>query len=58
LSDNPEESHVMGYVSEAYALRRYAEELERRRSIDEQDVGIFSPGTANEAEETATSQRG
>ena len=56
--DNPEERHVMGYVSEAYALRRYAEELERRRSIDEQDVGIFSPGTANEAEETATSQRG
>jgi hypothetical protein len=48
----------MGYVSEAYALRRYADELERRRSIDEQDVGIFSPGTANEAEETATSQRG
>jgi CIC family chloride channel protein len=56
--DDPEQRHVIGYVSEAYALRRYAQELERRRSIDEQDAGIFSPGTDNQPGGPATPKRG
>lgn len=47
--DNTERLHVVGYVSEAYALRRYAQELERRRSIGEDDAGIFSPTTGTKA---------
>jgi chloride channel protein, CIC family len=50
--DNAEARHVIGYLSEAYALRRYAQELERRRSVGGDDAGIFSPttGTAGAAE--------
>ncbi len=48
--DNAERRHVVGYVSEAYALRRYAQELERRRSIGEDDAGIFSPTTGTTAD--------
>jgi len=29
-----QERRIIGYVSEAYALRRYSEELERRRAED------------------------
>lgn len=47
--DDVEQRHVVGYVSEAYALRRYAQELERRRSIGEDDAGIFSPTTGTNA---------
>jgi CIC family chloride channel protein len=47
--DNAEQRHVVGYVSEAYALRRYAQELERRRSVGEDDAGIFSPNTGTTA---------
>jgi chloride channel protein, CIC family len=47
--DDAERRHVVGYVSEAYALRRYAQELERRRSIGEDDAGIFSPTTGTTA---------
>jgi CIC family chloride channel protein len=43
--DDPEHKRVIGYVSEAYALRRYAQELERRRSLGGDDAGIFSPAT-------------
>jgi len=43
--DTAENRHILGYVSEAYALRRYAQELERRRSLGEDDAGVFSPGT-------------
>jgi chloride channel protein, CIC family len=43
--DDPDGRHVVGYVSEAFALRRYAQELERRRSVGEDDAGIFSPTT-------------
>ena len=39
---------VIGYLTEAYALRRYASELERRRGDRQDDAGIFSP-TAAEA---------
>lgn len=48
--DQPEERRVIGYVSEAYALRRYAQELERRRSIGRDDAGIFSPASGTEAD--------
>jgi chloride channel protein, CIC family len=41
--DNPEDRRVIGYLSEAYALRRYAHELERRRGSRPDDAGIFSP---------------
>ncbi len=42
--DNPEDRRVIGYLSEAYALRRYAQELERHRGTRHDDAGIFSPG--------------
>jgi chloride channel protein, CIC family len=41
--DNPEDRRVIGYLSEAYALRRYAQELERHRGTRHDDAGIFSP---------------
>ena len=36
---------VIGYVTEAYALKRYAQELERRRSAElgEQDLFALGP---------------
>jgi CIC family chloride channel protein len=33
---------VVGYISEQYALRRYNQELERRRSADFGERGLFS----------------
>ena len=41
--DNPDGRRVLGYLSEAYALRRYAHELERHRGAQQDDAGIFSP---------------
>jgi chloride channel protein, CIC family len=41
--DNPDGRRVLGYLSEAYALRRYAYELERHRGTLQDDAGIFSP---------------
>ena len=41
--DNPEDRRIIGYLSEAYALRRYAHELERHRGARQDDAGIFSP---------------
>ena len=41
--DNPENRRIIGYVSEAYALRRYAHELEAHRGARQDDAGIFSP---------------
>ncbi|MBO0736223.1 MAG: chloride channel protein [Alphaproteobacteria bacterium] len=41
--DNKEDRRIIGYLSEAYALRRYAHELERRRGGRPDDAGIFSP---------------
>jgi len=35
---------VIGYVTEAYALRRYAQELERRRSAELGEQDLFSLG--------------
>jgi chloride channel protein, CIC family len=41
--DNPEDRRAIGYLSEAYGLRRYAQELERHRGTRHDDAGIFSP---------------
>jgi chloride channel protein, CIC family len=37
---------VVGYMTEAYALRRYAQELERRRSAELGEQDLFSLGQA------------
>jgi chloride channel protein, CIC family len=47
--DNPDGRRVLGYLSEAYALRRYARELERHRGARQDDAGIFSPNTGDAA---------
>jgi chloride channel protein, CIC family len=52
--DNPDSRRVLGYLSEAYALRRYAHELERHRGARQDDAGIFSPS----AGDATTGQRG
>jgi chloride channel protein, CIC family len=44
--DNPENRRIIGYLSEAYALRRYAHELEAHRGARQDDAGIFSPAAA------------
>ncbi|HEU0157511.1 MAG TPA: hypothetical protein VFQ82_15680, partial [Stellaceae bacterium] len=45
--DNPEHRRIIGYLSEAYALRRYAHELERHRGTRQDDAGIFSPAAGD-----------
>jgi CIC family chloride channel protein len=35
---------VIGYMTEAYALRRYSQELERRRSAELGEQNLFSKG--------------
>jgi CIC family chloride channel protein len=42
ISDE-QERRVLGYLTEQYALRRYSEELERRRAAGD-DSGVFAPG--------------
>jgi CIC family chloride channel protein len=36
------DKHIVGYLTEAYALRRYNQELERRRSLDTGERDMFS----------------
>jgi CIC family chloride channel protein len=43
--DNTEDRRVIGYLSEAFALRRYAHELEQHRGGRPDDAGIFSPAS-------------
>jgi len=43
--DNTKDRRIIGYMSEAYALRCYARELERRRGGRQDDAGIFSPAS-------------
>ncbi len=43
ISDE-KERRILGYVTEQYALRRYSEELERRRAAGDES-GLFSPAT-------------
>jgi chloride channel protein, CIC family len=45
--DNEKDRRIIGYMSEAYALRRYAHELERHRGGREDDAGIFSPASGD-----------
>lgn len=45
--DNAKDRRIIGYMSEAYALRRYAHELERRRGGRQDDAGIFSPASGD-----------
>ena len=40
--DSAEAMEIIGYLTEAYALRRYNQELERRRAESEGDSGLFS----------------
>ncbi len=47
--DSAEHRRIIGYVSEAYALRRYAHELEAHRGARQDDAGIFSPVAADAA---------
>lgn len=44
--DSDAERKLVGYLSEAYALRRYNQELERRRQEEGGDGGIFGPARA------------
>lgn len=39
-----DDRRVLGYLTEAYALRRYAQELERRRSAELGEPDLFSVG--------------
>jgi chloride channel protein, CIC family len=45
--NNVKDRRIIGYMSEAYALRRYAQELERHRGGRQDDAGIFSPATGD-----------
>jgi chloride channel protein, CIC family len=47
--DNAKDRRIIGYLSEAYALRRYAQELERHRGGRQDDAGIFSPTAGDPA---------
>jgi CIC family chloride channel protein len=40
--DDPARMGVLGYLTEAYALRRYNQELERRRGEAERESGLYS----------------
>jgi len=42
--ESPTEKKVIGYLSEQYALRRYNQELERRRSAELGERDLFSVG--------------
>ncbi|CAN5401201.1 chloride channel protein [soil metagenome] len=41
---SPTERHVVGYLTEQYALRRYNQELERRRTAELGERDLFSVG--------------
>ncbi|MGH7061308.1 MAG: CBS domain-containing protein, partial [Stellaceae bacterium] len=45
--DDTQRRRILGYLSEAYALRRYAYELERHRGARQDDAGIFSPAAGD-----------
>ena len=55
--DNPKDRRIIGYLSEAYALRRYAQELERHRGGRQDDAGIFSPASATRADRAASNHK-
>jgi CIC family chloride channel protein len=41
---SPSDPRVIGYMTESYALRRYSQELERRRSAELGEQNLFSVG--------------
>ena len=41
--ESKENRQVLGFVTEAYALRRYSQELERARARDLGDASLFGP---------------
>jgi CIC family chloride channel protein len=45
--DNPRERHILGYLSEAYALRRYYRELEARHREELGDDALFDAHRAH-----------
>ncbi len=45
--DSREGLHPVGYMTEAYALRRYNQELERRRGLDLGDSNLYSSAVRN-----------
>jgi CIC family chloride channel protein len=54
--DSTETRRILGYLSEAYALRRYAHELERHRGARADDAGIFSPASDDQPRPAAAPQ--
>jgi CIC family chloride channel protein len=50
--DNPTDRHVVGFLTEAYALRRYSHELEARRGEDLGESELFGPTRAPTATKT------
>lgn len=55
--DNPKDRRIIGYLSEAYALRCYARELERHRAGGQDDAGIFSPAAAEVSSKPAQREK-
>ena len=47
--DGAETMEIVGYLTEAYALRRYNQELERRRAESEGESGLFSSAVRDES---------
>ena len=47
--DSRTERRIVGYITEAYALRRYTQELERRRSAELGEHDLFSIGPTPQA---------
>ena len=41
--DNPRDRRIVGYLTEAFALRRYYRELEARHREELGDEGLFTP---------------
>src|SRR5689334_11964443 len=41
--DSGKDRHIIGYLSEAAALRRYSQELERNRAEEQGESAIFAP---------------
>lgn len=44
--DNADSRHLLGYLTEAFALKRYNQELERRRAEESGEAGLFSPAAS------------
>jgi CIC family chloride channel protein len=44
--NNGHERRVVGSLTEAFALRRYAQELERRKGLETDSAGIYSPNNS------------